>query len=896
MELSRIKRVLTGILLALLSMPSFSYAFVTAHYSSDVLLTSVSFEAEGRIGDRGGVQTYELDIGPSTTSPAQTAQYDWPNGTPVPFTLTYDNVTNLVSFTVGAGTLAYTPAQMSIDIFIRTRAVYANTGISVDNLVLNGIPLGESANTQIPGSSGIDILHIHGADLSAGFTLTGQTTMTWSGSPPPSSKLSFQIKVSRGKTDLAITKTDSPDPVSVGQGLTYTLNIVNNGPCQASDIIVTDSLPAGVTLVSATPSQGSCTGAGTVTCGLGSLAVGTNAAVVIVVNPTAAGTIKNSATVSSVDYDKYPSNNTASNIPTTVNPPPVNPVADLSISKSDYPDPVIVGDSLLYTITVTNNGPDGATGVIVSDTLPPGVNLSSAVPGQGSCSGSGTVTCSLGAISSGSSVPILITVTPSTTGVINNSATVGGNESDPDNTNNSTDMVSTTVNSLPSVDADLSITKTDSPDPVPAVGDNLIYTIIVTNNGPAAATGVMVTDYLPAPAGSPQVIPLELLSVTPTQGTCSGTNTINCDIGTLDAGAGATVTIVTKTLSAGVISNTAVVSGNQNDPSTANNSVVQNTNVGDVSRLINISTRAFVGTDTNREIGGFIVGGGIPKTIVVRGRGPSMRGAPFNISGTLSDPYLMLFSAADGTYIAQNDNCGDQSDPLCADSGYVCGTSAEISSVNLDPCRPNPGQTQAPPGCASESCIMVTVPPGSYTAVLSGVNDGTGIGLAEVFDIDGGTMPKLVNISTRAQVLTGFSRMIGGFIVGAGGGDKTILLRARGPSMGGAPFNIGGTLINPYMRLYSASAGAYIAQNDDWGNQSDPLCASSGFVCGSTADIINTGMDPCLPNPGQTEAPPGCSNESAILITVPPGSYTAVVSGVNDGTGVGLVEVFEVSP
>ncbi len=226
----------------------------------------------------------------------------------------------------------------------------------------------------------------------------------------------------------------------------------------------------------------------------------------------------------------------------------------------------------------------------------------------------------------------------------------------------------------------------------------------------------------------------------------------------------------------------------------------------------------------------------------------------------------------------------------------MCGTPAEITATGLDLCIPNPGQIVAPPGCSNESAIMITLPPGSYTAVLSGVNSGTGTGLVEIFDVDGSTTAKLINISTRAKVLTGTNRVIGGFIVDAGTGSKQVLLRARGSSMSGAPFNITGTLSNPYLRLYSSTAGAYIAQNDNWGDQSDPLCGTSGFVCGTSTDITATGLDPCIPNPGQTTAPPGCSNESAMLITLPSGSFTAVVSGVNDVTGVGLVEVFEVAP
>ncbi|MCC7202360.1 MAG: hypothetical protein IT393_06860 [Nitrospirae bacterium] len=138
-------------------------------------------------------------------------------------------------------------------------------------------------------------------------------------------------------------------------------------------------------------------------------------------------------------------------------------------------------------------------------------------------------------------------------------------------------------------------------------------------------------------------------------------------------------------------------------------------------------------------------------------------------------------------------------------------------------------------------------------------------------------------------------REIGGFII-SGSTSKTVMIRGRGPSMSGAPFNMTGTLSNPYMRRYSSTAGAYIAQNDNWGNQGDPLCAGSGFVCGTPAEITATGLDPCTPNPGQGTAPPGCSNESAMLITLPSGSYSAVVSGVNNTTGIGLVEVFEVAP
>ena len=128
--------------------------------------------------------------------------------------------------------------------------------------------------------------------------------------------------------------------------------------------------------------------------------------------------------------------------------------------------------------------------------------------------------------------------------------------------------------------------------------------------------------------------------------------------------------------------------------------------------------------------------------------------------------------------------------------------------------------------------------------------------------------------------------MIGGFVI-EGNGTKTVLVRGRGPSMSGAPFVIPGVLANPSLRLFSGQA--LIAQNDNW--QDTPSCA--GFVCGGAVQINATGLGPCQPNPGQLSAPAGCALESAILITLNPGAYTVHLSGVNAGTGVGLVEIFQ---
>jgi hypothetical protein len=293
--------------------------------------------------------------------------------------------------------------------------------------------------------------------------------------------------------------------------------------------------------------------------------------------------------------------------------------------------------------------------------------------------------------------------------------------------------------------------------------------------------------------------------------------------------------------------------------------------------LSNIATRGAVLTGNNVMIGGFVVEGPAAKTVLIRARGPSMGGAPFFVPGTVADPLLQIFSSS--TMLAQN-NDWQTSDPTCAGMGFTCGASTEISATGLDPCRANPGQSTSPPGCTQESAILITLPPGAYTAIESGVGGATGVGLIEIFEVDGGASPsKLVNISTRARVETGDNVMIGGFVI-EGSAPKTVLLRARGPSMSGAPFFVPGTLPDPTFRLFSGQT--VIAFNDNWQER-------------QTEEITATGLDPCQPNPGQSSPPVNCLLESAMLLSLPPGGYTAIVTGVGGGTGVGLVEAFKVN-
>jgi hypothetical protein len=260
----------------------------------------------------------------------------------------------------------------------------------------------------------------------------------------------------------------------------------------------------------------------------------------------------------------------------------------------------------------------------------------------------------------------------------------------------------------------------------------------------------------------------------------------------------------------------------------------------DPVRLANISTRGQVQTGFDVMIGGFVVSGANPKTVVIRALGPSL--ANFGVSGALPNPTLQLVRVSDGSTVATNDDWGS------------APNAAQIQSANFAPSH------------ALESAIMTTLAPGAYTALVSGVGGSTGVGLVEVYEVDQPATP-LINISTRGKVQTGFDVMIGGFVV-QGSGSQTVIVRAIGPSL--AQFGITGALQNPTIQLVRISDNTTIATNDDW--QSAP----------NVAQIQSSGFAPSHPQ------------ESAILITLQPGAYTAIVSGVNGGTGTGLIEVYKV--
>ena len=257
------------------------------------------------------------------------------------------------------------------------------------------------------------------------------------------------------------------------------------------------------------------------------------------------------------------------------------------------------------------------------------------------------------------------------------------------------------------------------------------------------------------------------------------------------------------------------------------------------SRLVNISTRMKVGTNDDVLIGGFIITGTQSKKVILRAIGPSL--AASGIAGALSNPTMELHNST-GALIASNDDW------------QTSAQAPQIASSGIPPANP------------MESAIIATLAPGSYTAIVRGVNNTTGIGLIEGYELGAGAA-KLVNISTRGYVATGDGVLIGGFIV-QGSTAKKVLLRANGPSLGIGPGAISHVLANPFLELRN-SAGNLVASNDNWGSSS------------SAAQIAATGI------------PPTRAEESAIVATLAPGSYSAVVRGVNNTTGVALVELYD---
>jgi lysophospholipase L1-like esterase len=273
-------------------------------------------------------------------------------------------------------------------------------------------------------------------------------------------------------------------------------------------------------------------------------------------------------------------------------------------------------------------------------------------------------------------------------------------------------------------------------------------------------------------------------------------------------------------------------------------------------RLVNLSSRAFVGTGAEVMIPGFVVGGTGTKRLLVRGVGPALEG--YGVAGALTRTTLRIFAGEEEIAV----NSGWSSSP---DAAAIESETARVGAFPL-------------PAAGADSALLLDLPSGNYTVRLEGDGGETGIGLVELYDLEAadGTA-RLVNLSTRAQVGAGAAILVPGFVV-TGSAPRTMLVRAVGPTLADPSIGVAGALADPELRVLKMvdETSAQVAANDDW-----HTAANVGELVEVTTRV---GAFPLVEG----------GKDAALLAALEPGVYTVQVSGVAATTGIVLVEVYEV--
>lgn len=454
--------------------------------------------------------------------------------------------------------------------------------------------------------------------------------------------------------DVQVTgHAGAPNPVSVGNTLSYTISVINNGPSTANNVTITDVLPGGVTF-DALNSTPSCSGTTTITCNIGSLASAVTGGVVIAVTPSATGTLNNTATVSADEFDTNSPNDSLSAAAVTVN----SSIADMAVTTHNVSTATaLIGDQFGYTITVTNNGPDQADNVTITDTLPVGVSFDPAIS-SANCSGTTTITCTIGTLASGASDTAGIGVTATSVGTYGNSATV--TTSTTDGTPGNDTLASGSV--VISASADVGISSHTASATIVTVGDNVTYTITATNNGPSPATNVTIADTLP--------VGTTYVSATPSAGTCTGTGPVSCNVGTLNVAASATVVVVVTTTATGSLSNSVAVAATEADVNTANDS--------DVNSSVTVNPPSADLSVSHAGPNGVLINDPASYTITVSNNGPDTS-TGLTLTYVL-DANLTFVSATSATA-----TCAGGATTTCTLASLVSGASFSVDIVATAP-------------------------------------------------------------------------------------------------------------------------------------------------------------------------------------------------------------------
>jgi uncharacterized repeat protein (TIGR01451 family) len=504
-----------------------------------------------------------------------------------------NNITYTVNFVnngpAAASTVTVTDATPANTTFV-SAAVTTGTGWGVTAPAVGGTGNIVFSKASVPnGETAVFTIVVKvNSNMAGGTTITNTATAaTANPDPTPGNNTGTATTTVDTQADLAVTKTDSPDPVSAGANITYTVNFVNNGPSDAQTVTVTDAVPANCTFVSASVTTGTswnvnapAVGAtGDVVFSKGTVAAGESAVFSIVLhvnaNTPSGATITNSAVAASATTDQTPGNNTGTAITT------VQTQADIAVTKTDSPDPVVAGANLTYTINFANNGPSDAQTVTVTDAVPASSTFVSAVVTTGSgwsvsapaVGATGNVVFSKASVTASETAVFTIVVkvnSDTASGATVTNTAVGASATTDPTPGNNAGTAATTVQTQ----ADLAVVKTDSPDPV-AVSQNLTYTINFVNNGPSDAQTVTVTDPMPPNTTfvSASVMGKKWLTSTPAVG---GTGTITFSKASVAAGETAVFTIVLNvnlnTPNNTTLTNTATAASATADPTPGNNS------------------------------------------------------------------------------------------------------------------------------------------------------------------------------------------------------------------------------------------------------------------------------------------------------------------------------------
>jgi len=515
----------------------------------------------------------------------------------------------------------------------------------------------------------------------------------------------------------------------------------------------------------------------------------------------------------------------------TPNPTGALPTFDATVGTAITP--------LGFTITNTMNiGSWTVTGAI-----PPGLVLTTVEPNGGSLTGPGNLDAttpstsgngwSPGTTGNSTTTPVL-KGTPTTAGTY--TFMLQGFADGGEKGGSGATFVGTGISSVFSFTVQVAAAASPTPTPTPTPASSGNVPVFTTEPISVAVTGGTVA--LDAVASNSPAYQWMWNGTTPVAGATSSTLLLT------DAPAAVGTYTCVATNAAGSV--------------TSQGAVVSLTPTTDAARMVNISARAEVGTGSNIIFGGFAIGGaGVSGTqpVLIRGSGPAIAAAPFNVPGTLPDPQLQLFNSASAV-LDTNDGWGG--------SATIVAEAAAVGAfVWTTP-------------TSHDAALAVSLAPGAYTAQVAGESNDTGDSIMEVYDATpAGTAtsasPRLVNLSARVFVGSGSNALFAGFVI-KGSSAMTVLIRASGPAL--ATFGVAGTLPDPQLTLEFQATGDAIASNDAWGGsaQISSTAAKVGAFAWTSAS----------------------SHDSALLITLPPGNYTALVEGESGDTGDAIVEVYEV--